>query len=368
MRLRVPLGHVAVIALLFAPLSTVLAFGGFTGTGLEGVRGVLPDGSVVPASEMSSPASVSRSGADGLPPGVVVAGSGDSGGSAGGVDEADGGPDGTAADLGIPGPALAAYQRAATVINAADPDCKLAWELLAAIGRVESDHGRFGESTIDADGTVTPPIIGIQLDGERGTQVPDSDDGRIDGDSEWDRAVGPMQFIPATWAAVGVDGDDDGLRDPQDLDDAALAAAVYLCAGSHDLSTTTGQREAVFRYNRSTAYVSLVLKIMADYQNSTGETVAALPAPNRPNAPAATPPGPPGAAPGRPGGRPGKPRPPKSGSGDPNRPSLPEVSAPPRGTRLSPAEAAAQCAREGKVNNPLRSDDPFDRCVAGYTR
>ena len=46
-----------------------------------------------------------------------------------------------------------------------------------------------------------------------------------------DRAVGPMQFLPASWARYGADGNGDGVRDPHQLDDAALAAAAYLCAG-----------------------------------------------------------------------------------------------------------------------------------------
>ncbi len=62
-----------------------------------------------------------------------------------------------------------------------------------------------------------------------------------------------MQFIPSTWDIVGVDADGDGQKNPQDIDDAALATAVYLCAGTQDLSTTEGQRAAVFSYNHSGA-------------------------------------------------------------------------------------------------------------------
>jgi len=74
-----------------------------------------------------------------------------------------------------------------------------------------------------------------------------------------------MQFIPSTWSVVGVDGDGDDQRDPQDIDDAALATAVYLCSGDEDLSTTSGQRSAVYRYNHSQDYVNLVLAIMEAY-------------------------------------------------------------------------------------------------------
>jgi hypothetical protein len=167
---------------------------------------------------------------------------------------------------GIPAAALAAYQRAEAVLDQADPVCQLSWALVAAIGRVESDHGRHGGNVLGSDGRVRPGIFGVPLDGSHGTaRIPDTDDGVHDQDPIWDRAVGPMQFIPATWAIVGVDGDSDGIRDPQDLDDAAIATGVYLCAGEHDLATDAGQRAAVFAYNQSEAYVDLVLSIMRSY-------------------------------------------------------------------------------------------------------
>ena len=90
-----------------------------------------------------------------------------------------------------------------------------------------------------------------------------------------------MQFIPSTWSVVGVDGDGDGKRNPQDIDDAALATAVYLCSGDEDLSKRAGQESAVYRYNHSQDYVNLVLSIMDAYasgdyssvpNNSTGTT------------------------------------------------------------------------------------------------
>jgi hypothetical protein len=64
---------------------------------------------------------------------------------------------------------------------------------------------------------------------------------------------------------VGVDADGDGLRNPQDIDDAALGTAVYLCSGSDDLGTDAGRRGAVYRYNHSQSYVDLVLAIMDAY-------------------------------------------------------------------------------------------------------
>lgn len=169
---------------------------------------------------------------------------------------------------GIPSIALAAYQRAAAVMDAADSACHLPWQLLAAIGRVESNHGTFGGSHLDADGRATPPIIGIPLNGRRHTSaVSDTDAGLLDGDAKWDRAVGPMQFIPSTWSVVGVDSDGDARRDPQDIDDAALGAGVYLCVGDRDLSTGLGRAQALMRYNHSEAYARLVLAIFAEYRS-----------------------------------------------------------------------------------------------------
>ncbi len=177
---------------------------------------------------------------------------------------------------GIPSHALASYQRAAQIIDFSDPTCHLPWEMLAAIGRVESDHGRFGGSVPNANGVSTPGIYGPELDGGGGTQaIPDTDAGQVDHDPSHDRAVGPMQFIPATWSALKVDGDGDGVRDPQDIDDAALAAAVYLCSGGEDLTTSAGRQAVLFRYNRSSRYVALVLRLMDAY---SADGYAAVPA------------------------------------------------------------------------------------------
>jgi len=172
----------------------------------------------------------------------------------------------TASASGIPAVALAAYQRAATVINAADRTCHMPWQLVAAIGRVESDHGRTDGNRLTDRGIAEPGIYGPALNGRDGTvKISDTDAGQYDHDSRFDRAVGPMQFIPSTWAIVGVDADNDGRRNPQDIYDASLASAVYLCSGPDDLSTSAGQRSAVFRYNRSQKYVDLVLAIEQAY-------------------------------------------------------------------------------------------------------
>ena len=145
------------------------------------------------------------------------------------------------------------------------PSCKLPWNLVAAIGRVESNHGRSNGNTLSAEGLAQPGIYGAPLNGNGVAKISDTDNGALDKDTVWDRAVGPMQFIPGTWTNVGVDSDNDGKKNPQDIDDAATAAGIYLCAGSDDLSTDGGARSAVHRYNHSNSYVDLVMKISAAY-------------------------------------------------------------------------------------------------------
>ncbi|MET1061466.1 MAG: lytic murein transglycosylase, partial [Aeromicrobium sp.] len=167
---------------------------------------------------------------------------------------------------GIPSAALFAYRRAETLLAKADESCKLPWNLVAAIGRVESNHGRSNGNSLTADGLAKPGIYGIALDGSNGTaKISDTDKGALDKNSVYDRAVGPMQFIPGTWKTVGVDSDNDDKKNPQDIDDAATAAGIYLCAGSGDLSTSDDAASAVKRYNHSDSYVDLVLKISAAY-------------------------------------------------------------------------------------------------------
>lgn len=169
---------------------------------------------------------------------------------------------------GIPYVALRAYKAAAQNLARTDPGCGLDWALLAAIGRVESDHGRYGGAALRANGTVTTPIYGPAL------RIGDSDGGQLDGDVRADRAVGPMQFLPGTWSAFGVDGSGDGRADPQNIADAALSAGRYLCADGADLSNDPGA--AVFRYNHSAEYVSLVLSLAESYRSGDNPQLLAV--------------------------------------------------------------------------------------------
>ncbi len=160
---------------------------------------------------------------------------------------------------GFPLVVLDAYWKAAAAMRVFAPTCGIPWWALAGIGRVESGHGTHAGSEVRADGSLTKPIIGIPLTGFGGTAaIPDSDGGLIDLDPLVDRAAGPMQFIPQTWARWGLDGNGDGVRDIQNVYDAALGAAAYLCA-SGPLTDDAGLQRAYFSYNHSLEYVANVL-------------------------------------------------------------------------------------------------------------
>jgi membrane-bound lytic murein transglycosylase B len=124
----------------------------------------------------------------------------------------------TATARGIPADYLALYRGAATTCPGLD------WHVLAAIGQVESGHGR----------NVGPSSAG---------------------------AEGPMQFMPSTFAAYAVDGNKDGVTDIWNPADAVYSAANYLCANG--AGRPTGLSGAIFRYNHADWYVQMVLRIAA---------------------------------------------------------------------------------------------------------
>ncbi|MFE6362781.1 lytic transglycosylase domain-containing protein [Streptomyces sp. NPDC057806] len=220
-----------------------------------------------------------------------------------------GGTGSTDSDSGIPQTVLAAYQQAATSLQEAKPGCNLPWELLAAIGHVESGHARGGR--VNADGTTTSPILGPQLNGIGFANISDTDGGAYDGDSSYDRAVGPMQFIPSTWEWAGRDGNGDGKKDPNNIYDAALAAGHYLCRFGWDLSDGADLKSAILSYNNSTDYLNTVLAWLEHYRkgvdaipdgtgtvpedrsdgNAGARVQPSPPASQQPSTPPATPPG-----------------------------------------------------------------------------
>ncbi|WP_066949275.1 lytic transglycosylase domain-containing protein [Streptomyces lushanensis] len=237
------------------------------------------------------------------------------------------------AEAGIPATVLAAYRQAEQALAESRPGCNLPWQLLAAIGKVESGQARGGR--VDAQGTTLSPILGPVLNGVGFADISDTDNGQYDGDTTHDRAVGPMQFIPSTWATWGQDGNGDGRRDPNNIYDAALAAGQYLCAGNRDLSVDADLHRAILGYNHSQEYLNTVLTWFEYYKNGTHEVpdgTGVLPVGPGPAGPGTLPdPSPkpsttPGSKPPKPGGStpptgPSIPKPPKPDDGDPTTPA-----------------------------------------------
>ena len=168
---------------------------------------------------------------------------------------------------GIPPVPLTAYRRAAHAQASLTPGCHLPWWLLAGIGFVESGHAHSGGSDHAGwRGVARPPIYGPVLDGSYGFKaIHDTDNGVLDGDKRWDRAVGPMQFLPSTWRSWAPSGQFDGHANPQNIFAAARATAGYLCASGSDLSQHHPLALAVYSYNHSFNYVRLVLSVGARY-------------------------------------------------------------------------------------------------------
>jgi membrane-bound lytic murein transglycosylase B len=169
----------------------------------------------------------------------------------------------TATASGRPVAAVRAYGAATLRAAEESPGCHLGWTTLAGIGWVESLQGTIGDRVLEPDGRPDRPILGVELDGSgEVAAVPDASGG-------YQRALGPMQFIPSTWERWATDGDGDGVSDPQDVDDAAASAARYLCASGGDLATGAGWSAAVFSYNHSDVYVRAVRDAAEVYAERT---------------------------------------------------------------------------------------------------
>ncbi|MGW7362808.1 lytic transglycosylase domain-containing protein [Streptomyces sp. NPDC054841] len=242
------------------------------------------------------------------------------------------------AEAGIPATVLAAYKQAEQTLASSDPACRLPWQLLAAIGKVESGQARGGR--VDANGTTFSPILGPVLNGAGFANISDTDGGAYDGDRTHDRAVGPMQFIPSTWATWGQDANSDGRKDPNNIYDAALAAGKYLCAGGRDLSVQADLDKAILSYNHSREYLRTVMSWFDYYKRGThqvpdgtgvlpadhsDDSTGASPTPTAPVTPGVTPG--PSPSPSKPGGTTG-PSPSPSKPGGTPKPTPPPTTKP----------------------------------------
>jgi hypothetical protein len=170
----------------------------------------------------------------------------------------------------IPEVALQAYGYAQLSVQGQTPGCHLTWTTLAGIGSVESNHGQAGGAVLASTGRSTPPILGPALDGKGGRAlVADTDAGAFDGDTTFDHAMGPLGILPSAWRAEQIDADGDGILDPYDIDDAALAMARLLCSGNDDMAQRAGWMKAVARQHTGTAYAQSVFNAADSYGQRT---------------------------------------------------------------------------------------------------
>lgn len=264
-------------------------------------------------------------------------------------------------EAGIPATVLDAYKRAASSLQSSKPGCNLPWELLAAIGKVESGQARGGR--VDADGNTIGRILGPKLNGVGFAHISDTDGGAYDGDSVYDRAVGPMQFIPSTWEWAGRDGNDDGKKDPNNIYDAALAAGHYLCRFGWDLSTQSNLNSAILSYNNSQDYLNTVLSWLEYYRKGTHEIpdgTGSVPD-NRSDendsaspTPSPTPPSTPG-TPSTPGSNTPSPTPPPSGN-----PSTPGTPTP----KPTPTDTVDHLEDAGTAKLTAQAGDTFTKRIS----
>lgn len=179
--------------------------------------------------------------------------------------------------IAIPTVNVSAYKNAEAILAKEQPGCGISWTIIAGIGRVESTHANNGKA--DELGELLEPILGPRLDGSLSGNnvIADTDGGALDGDPHYDRAVGPMQFLPETWNRYHADGNGDGISDPQNLYDAALATGKYLCDGDLNLRDLGQTTKAILRYNNSMAYVANVLAWSTGYSTGIVPTSDQLP-------------------------------------------------------------------------------------------
>src|SRR5690606_16082599 len=144
----------------------------------------------------------------------------------------------TAASRQVPLRAVQAYARTAVSQRDAWPECDPRWNTLAGVGPADSAQGKLGGAGLDAGAASGQRRRGTTINGRSGTRAikATQESPAVHGDEEWDRAVGPFQFLTSSWEQYGGDADGYGRADPHDIDDAALGAANHLCDRERDLA------------------------------------------------------------------------------------------------------------------------------------
>jgi membrane-bound lytic murein transglycosylase B len=174
------------------------------------------------------------------------------------------------AAVDVPQVAAQAYGYAQLLLQNSNPSCHLGWTTLAGIGEVATHHGQQGGAVLDRSGRTTPTIVGPSLDGRDGRPlVRDTDAGAFDADPTYDRAMGPMQVLPAVWRTYASDGDNDQIQDPYDIDDSTVAVARLLCSGNADLAQLTGWTAAIAKFQSGDAFANAVFQAADGYGQRT---------------------------------------------------------------------------------------------------
>ena len=176
-----------------------------------------------------------------------------------------------AQDTAIPASAFAAYHAAEVNLAQSNAGCHLPWWILAGVGRIESGHA--AEGRVDADGTTLGPILSAAPTSSTSSSfVADTDGGAYDHSASYDRAVGPMQIMPAVWSEMGQDGNGDGLADPDNIFDSATTAGALMCSVGGNLSQPRNLAKALLSMDGSTAYVQSVVSWGVAYRASATVT------------------------------------------------------------------------------------------------
>jgi hypothetical protein len=170
----------------------------------------------------------------------------------------------------VPPVAMQAYAYAQLSLQQMDPGCSLGWTTLAGVAEVESHHGQAGGAVLEKTGRSNPQLLGPALDGGGGRPlVRDSDAGAFDGDPNFDHTMGPMRLLPSQWRSYAIDADGDGINDPYDIDDSALALGRLLCSGTEDLGQLPGWNTAIGRLHTGAAYAKSVFTAADSYGQRT---------------------------------------------------------------------------------------------------
>ncbi|MBH0118217.1 hypothetical protein I0Q12_01160 [Rhodococcus sp. CX] len=158
--------------------------------------------------------------------------------------------------LAVPELVYYAYRAAEMQLQIDTPGCGLPWNLLAAVGRLESGHAEGGRT--DVLGTLSTPKV--------------SPNGEL----------GPMQLPAAVWEQYAVDGNADGRTDPQNVFDQSLAAGHWMCANEANLREPEGRARAIALFDPRPEYRVNVEAWSAAYEKGAATSPGVITPPPMP--------------------------------------------------------------------------------------